>query len=84
MKKIKKTQAANGELPIERVPLDARKLLRAAPSLRPGPAMMEAAAAGNPEAQAVRDAWRFSYPVRIVNAEDFAAICKRGEMTFNG
>jgi hypothetical protein len=51
---------------IEHVPIQARAALKSAASLRPGESMMIAAAQGNKEAQAVRDAWRFSIPVRTV------------------
>jgi len=81
----KKTVDANGDLPvIERVPVDARKALRSSASLRPGPAMMMAAAEGNQEAQAIRDSWRFNFPIRTVSPEELADICDRGRVTFHG
>lgn len=56
------------EVDIERVPRHvAATALRPARSLRPGVSMMEAAAAGQLEACAIRDGWRFSYPVRILS-----------------
>jgi len=80
----KKKQDANGELPIERVPIQARQVMRAAKSLRPGPVMMNACLSGDPEAQAVRDSWRFSHPVRVVSPEEFKRISEQGETVFNG
>ncbi|MBS1823427.1 MAG: hypothetical protein JST61_15885 [Acidobacteria bacterium] len=84
--KMTKTRAvdSDGELKIERVPARARQVLCAAKSLRPGPAMMEAAASGNPEAIAIRDAWKLSFPIRVVSRKEFEQICARGETTFNG
>ena len=34
--------------------------------------MMDGCLTKNPESEAIRDAWRFHEPVRIVSREDFA------------
>jgi len=54
------------------------------PSLNPGPSVIEAAAEGQPEAVAIRDAWRFNHPIRTVPPEEFYEIAEKGYTTFHG
>ncbi len=72
------------DLKVEKVPKDVRNVLRAAPSLRPGPAMMNGCLCGDPEAEAIRDAWIFREKVRVVSPDEFNDICQRGETVFHG
>ena len=46
--------------------------------------MIEAAALGQPEAVAIRDAWAFSQPVRVMSRADFAKLVERNTVTFHG
>jgi hypothetical protein len=63
--------------------LPASAAMKTAASLKPGIGMMEAAAFGQPEACAIRDAWAFSHPVRKVTRAEFAAMVERqGSVTF--
>jgi hypothetical protein len=71
----------------ERVPrsVAADLIRRKSPSLRPDIHMMQAAVQGQPEACAIRDAWRFNHPVRIVTGEEFEQIVERSSWAvFNG
>lgn len=83
-KSMKSHAAADGELPIERVPARARQMLRAAKSLRPGQAFMEAVCMKSPEALLILDAWKPKLPIRTVSPEEFADICERGATIFHG
>lgn len=59
--------------------------LKTAPSLKPGLAMMEAAATGNEEACAIRDAWKFrGHPIRVVSPAEFEQMAERGLVVFRG
>lgn len=68
----------------QKVPVAARAAIKSAPSLRPGIAMMEASAAGNPEATSIRDAWAFRFPVRIVGRDEYEAMVERNRVVFHG
>lgn len=63
---------------VEKVPRKIVNRLKTAPSLKPGVAMMEAAAAGHPGAKAIRDAWQFqtnrATRVIVVSREEYAAM----------
>ena len=48
-----------------------------APSLRPGLPMMEAAAEGQPEACAIRDAWQFRHPVKVMTRAEYESLIER-------
>jgi hypothetical protein len=85
----KKKTDVNGDLPlVEKVPIDARKALRSAPSLRPGAALIEAAAEGNKHAQAIAASWRFQASratvIRVVTPHEFQEMAERGHVTFHG
>jgi hypothetical protein len=75
--------------PLENVQLVPRSALRVkvAASLKPDARMMEAAAFGQPEACAIRDAWRFrqNRATRIitVSRDEFAAMIDR-QVVFDG
>lgn len=69
---------------VEKITLSSSMMLKSAPSLRPGLAMMQAAAEGNKEACAIRDAWKFSYPIRKVTSEQFEAMVNRNPVVFLG
>jgi hypothetical protein len=69
---------------VEKITLSSRQMLKSAPSLRPGLAMMEAAAEGNLQACAVRDAWQFKEPIRKVSREQFEAMVTRNPVVFHG
>jgi len=68
----------------ERVP--AHLALKTAQSLKPGIQMMEAAALGQPEACAIRDAWAFranrATRVKVVSRAEFAEMVEKGTVTF--
>jgi hypothetical protein len=67
----------------ERFP--AQSAMKTAPSLKPGIAMMEACAFGQTEAVAIREAWRFSFPIKTVSREEFDSLVERnGQVVFNG
>jgi hypothetical protein len=68
----------------ERLPVVPAGAMKSSPSLRPGVAMMEAAATGNIEACGIRDAWRFSEPVTIVTREEYALMVHKGSVVFHG
>jgi hypothetical protein len=76
-------KTVDGELPIERVPRVVVDRLKTARSLKPGESMMNGCVTGDPEAIAIRDAWRFSFPVRVVSRERFAEMEEKGRVTFN-
>jgi hypothetical protein len=63
---------------IEKIPKKIINRLKTAASLKPGVAMMEAAAMGHPGAIAIRDAWRFQTSkatiIRTVSREDYASM----------
>lgn len=80
----KQKTLADGELPIERIPKDIRNQLRAAASLRPGPAMMLGCILGDPDAIAIRDAWKFQEKVLIVSPSEYEDLCQRGYTVFHG
>ena len=61
-----------------------KRLWPAAPSLKPSASVIEMAARGNEEACAIRDAWRFCHPVRVVSREEYEALVEKGTMTFHG
>ena len=65
----------------QRIP--AHLALKTAPSLKPGLAMMEAAAFGQPEACAIREAWKFKHPVKIMSRDEFALAVERGTVNFS-
>jgi hypothetical protein len=69
---------------VELVVVQSRAALKSAPSLRPGIEMMDGCVVGNPEAIAIRNAWRFSFPVRTVSSAEYERIVARGTATFNG
>ena len=59
--------------------------MKTAPSLKPGIAMMEACAFGQPEAVAIREAWRFSFPIKTVSREEFDSLVERNsQLVFHG
>lgn len=66
---------------VQKIPRKIVNRLKTAPSLKPGVAMMEAAAMGHPGAIAIRDAWRFQTSkatrVVVVSREDFAAMIQK-------
>jgi hypothetical protein len=64
--------------------LPASAAMKTAASLKPGIAMMQAAVAGQPEAVAVRDAWRFNHPVRVVSREEFTKMVERNPVVYGG
>jgi hypothetical protein len=72
------------EIP-QRVP--AHLALKTAPSLKPGESMMIAAAFGQPEACAIRDAYAFrenrATRVKTVSRDEFAAMTNRNPVTFS-
>lgn len=70
---------------IERVPRHiASATLKKDRSLKPGVAVMEAAAEGQPEACAIRDSWRFQFPVHTVTIERHQCMIERNQVTFHG
>ena len=83
MSKLNKNRT-DGEIGIERVPIQSRAALKAARSLRPGIAMMDGCLVGNPEALAIRDAWKFNHPVKTVSPEEFEQMVQKGTVEFNG
>jgi hypothetical protein len=68
----------------EKIILQSRAMLKAAPSLRPGLAMMDGCLVGNPEAIAIRDSWAFSFPIRRVEHNEYEIMAERGQVTFCG
>jgi hypothetical protein len=69
---------------VEKFKIQSRNGLKSAPSLRPGLQMMDGCVCGNPEALAIRNAWKFSHPVRIVSRDEFAAMVARNQVVFHG
>jgi hypothetical protein len=68
---------------IEKLSLASRDMLRSAASLRPGMAMMQAAAEGNEEACLIRDSWRFNFPVTVIKTRaEFDALVEKGTVNF--
>jgi hypothetical protein len=57
---------------------------RSAPSLRPGPSLMYAAALGNARARTICDCWRFVAPVTIMSPSDLDTLSARCETVFTG
>ncbi len=45
--------------------------------------MMDACLTNQPEAIAIRDAWRFKQPVLVVSRNEYVAIIERGSVTFH-
>jgi len=61
-----------------------KRLWKPAPSLKPSVNIIEMAARGNEEACAIRDAWQFHHPVRVLSREDYEALVEKGTVTFHG
>lgn len=66
---------------VQKIPRKVVNRLKTAPSLKPGVAMMEAAASGHPGAKAIRDAWVFGQSratrITVVSREEFAAMVEK-------
>lgn len=69
----------------QRIP--AHLALKTAPSLKPGLEMMQAAAFGQPEACAIRDAYAFrqnrATRVKTVSRDEFEAMISRNPVTYS-
>ena len=70
--------------PIVEIPFEARhtRIARCAPSLRPG-TCIEAYAFGDRNAELIVHAWRFTFPVRFVAADD-SLWSRIGQVSFHG
>ncbi|WP_433963643.1 hypothetical protein [Tunturiibacter gelidiferens] len=69
---------------VERIPMhQARAIMKPAPSLKPGPSMMDGCLIDEPESLAIRDAWRFAFPIRTVTREQFEEMTTRNTVVFN-
>jgi len=53
-------------------------------SLRPGPALMMAAASGSAEAYAIVESWRFNFPITTMPPAEFDAHSMRCHTVFIG
>lgn len=85
MPKVQRNPLAIAEPVIDSVQrLPARAAMNTARSLKPGVAIMEAAAQGQPEACVIRDSWRFNYLIRLVTPEQFTEMTGYGEVIFHG
>ena len=58
--------------------------LSAAASLRPGAELAIACAANNETAMAIRDCWKFSFPITTMEPDEFDQMVERGHCTFEG
>jgi hypothetical protein len=70
----------------ERVVIQSRAALKAAPSLRPGVEVCEGCAAGNPLALAIAEAWRFkanrATRITVVSREEYVRLVEKGTVNF--
>jgi hypothetical protein len=81
------TSKTTNQLTVDReelLPIGQRQCWRTSESLRPGLAMMEAAAQGNKEAIAIRNIWGFRHPVTLISKEAFDRLVQRSAMVFGG
>lgn len=65
-------------------PKHTKRMWKPAPSLAPGPTMIEAAAErkAHPYATAIRDAWQFKHKVKVLSKQDYQRLVERGTVTF--
>jgi hypothetical protein len=65
--------------------IDHKRLWPAAPSLKPGVAVIEQACRHQPEAMAIVESWRFRHPVKTLAREEYTSLIARSEgVVFHG
>lgn len=67
-----------------RLPNQPRSVRSNPLSLRPDELLMFGCVLGDPNAQAIRDSWKFSEPIRVMDSRELDELSERCDTTFSG